>query len=147
MSNLPPVHEALTNPPESLTSNTPGSLTAHARSLPHGKEGLDVFDAPEYLSSVELEVEDVTAKCPITRQQDFYTVTIQYEPRNTCVETKSLKLYLAHFEDVGIFCEKLAHTICDDVGRTLHARYIKVTCEQSIRGGIRTTATAVGAFR
>ena len=87
--------------------------------------------------------DELTAFCPITRQPDFYTATIVFEPESLCLESKSLKLYLAHFHDQGVFCEELAVTIRDDVAAALRLgrERVHVTLRQKARGGITITAS------
>ena len=50
---------------------------------------------------------ELTAVCPVTDQPDFYTIDIEYVPGSSCIETKSLKLYLRTFDNRGVFAEHL----------------------------------------
>jgi 7-cyano-7-deazaguanine reductase len=92
---------------------------------------------------VELVSDELTAMCPITTQPDFYTATIEFRPRGLCLESKSLKLYLARFHDQGVFCEALSVQIRDDVAAALEldAAAVHVTLRQKARGGITITAS------
>ena len=105
--------------------------------------GLETFPNPG-VSEVEMQSDELTAVCPITGQADFYVATITYRPDALCIESKSLKLYLARFRNEGAFCEALAVQIRDDIAQALelgkHA--VEVTLEQKARGGITITATA-----
>ena len=87
--------------------------------------------------------DELTAVCPITGQPDFYVATIEYWPGPLCLESKSLKLYLARFRNEGAFCEALAVRIRDDVAEALELPAEKVTrrAEQKARGGITIVAT------
>ena len=104
--------------------------------------GLESFPNPG-VAHVELVSDELTAVCPITGQPDFYVASIEYEPEGLCLESKSLKLYLARFRDEGAFCEALAVRIRDDVAEALQlgAERVTVTLEQKARGGITITAT------
>jgi 7-cyano-7-deazaguanine reductase len=104
--------------------------------------GLETFANPGVVV-VEMVSDELTAVCPITAQPDFYTATIVYRPRALCLESKSLKLYLAHFREDGAFCEALAVRIRDDVrtALALEANEVRVTLVQKARGGITITAT------
>ena len=104
--------------------------------------GLEAFPNPG-VAHVELVSDELTAVCPITGQPDFYIASIEYEPEGLCLESKSLKLYLARFRDEGAFCEALAVRIRDDVAEALQlgAERVTVTLEQKARGGITITAT------
>jgi 7-cyano-7-deazaguanine reductase len=82
--------------------------------------------------------------CPITGQPDFYVATIEYWPDGLCIESKSLKLYLAGFRNEGAFCEALAVRIRDDAAEALELPpdKVRVTLRQKARGGISIVATA-----
>jgi len=88
--------------------------------------------------------DELTAVCPITGQPDLYRATIEYRPQSLCLESKSLKLYLAGFRNEGAFCEALAVKIRDDVAAALElsADDVRVTLVQKPRGGITITATS-----
>ncbi len=105
--------------------------------------GLETFPNPG-VSRVEMTSDELTAVCPITGQPDLYTATIEYEPHERCLESKSLKLYLMGFRDEGHFCEALAVKIRDDAAEALElpAERVRVTLVQKARGGITITATS-----
>jgi 7-cyano-7-deazaguanine reductase len=105
--------------------------------------GLETFPNPG-VEQVEMTSDELTAVCPVTSQPDLYTATIEYRPRALCLESKSLKLYLARFRNEGAFCEALAVRIRDDVAAALElaASDVHVTLRQKARGGITITATA-----
>ena len=50
--------------------------------------------------------DELTAVCPITAQPDFYVARIVYRPKALCLESKSLKLYLARFRNEGAFARR-----------------------------------------
>jgi 7-cyano-7-deazaguanine reductase len=105
--------------------------------------GLETFPNPG-VDRVEMVSDELTAFCPITRQPDFYTATIAYEPSALCLESKSLKIYLSRFHDQGVFCESLAVQIRDEVADALELERsrVRVTLRQKARGGITITASA-----
>ncbi len=103
---------------------------------------LDVFPAPAGLDLVIMTSDELTAICPVTGQPDYYTVDIEYAPGPLCIESKSLKLYLWHFRDRGVFCEQLAVNIRDKVVATVQPQTCTVTLVQKARGGITITAVA-----
>ncbi len=105
--------------------------------------GLESFPNPG-VAEVEMTSDELTAVCPITGQPDFYVARIAYRPNELCLESKSLKLYLARFRNDGVFAEALAVRIKNDVAETLglDAPAVTVTLTQKARGGITITATA-----
>ena len=105
--------------------------------------GLETFPNPG-VSRVEMTSDELTALCPVTGQPDLYTATIDYQPRELCLESKSLKLYLSGYRDQGHFCEALAVKIRDDVAEALElpADRVFVKLTQKARGGITITASS-----
>jgi 7-cyano-7-deazaguanine reductase len=105
--------------------------------------GLETFPNPG-VRHVEMCSDELTAVCPITGQPDLYTARIEYRPGASCLESKSLKLYLARFRNEGCFCEALAVRIRDDVAEALglDAGAVTVTLTQKARGGISIVAVA-----
>mgnify|MGYP000707547394 FL=1 len=104
--------------------------------------GLETFPSPG-IATVSLTSDELIAVCPITGQPDFYTAAIEYRPDGLCLESKSLKLYLATYRNEGVFCEALAVKIRDDVAEALELppEKVTVTLTQKARGGITIVAT------
>jgi 7-cyano-7-deazaguanine reductase len=104
--------------------------------------GLETFPNPG-VATVELTSDELAAVCPITGQPDLYLASIEYKPKALCLESKSLKLYLARFRDQGAFCEALAVQIRDDVASALELdkSRVHVSLRQKARGGITITAS------
>ncbi len=104
--------------------------------------GLETFPNPG-VELVEMVSDELTAVCPITNQPDFYNARIEYRPRNLCLESKSLKIYLSRFRDQGAFCEALAVQIRDEVAAALELERtdVHVSLRQKPRGGITITAS------
>src|SRR6476469_9229162 len=104
--------------------------------------GLETFPNPG-VAAVEMTSDELTAVCPSTGQADVYKAAIADEPHALCIESKSLKLYLARFRNEGAFCEALAVRIRDDVAEALalSQQHVHVKLEQKARGGITITAS------
>jgi len=85
---------------------------------------------------------EFTSRCPMTGQPDFGTVTIEYIADRTCVELKSLKLYLQAFRDEGIFYEAVTNRILDELVEVLRPRWMQVRTEWNPRGGMHSVVTA-----
>jgi 7-cyano-7-deazaguanine reductase len=104
--------------------------------------GIETFPNPG-VSRVEMTSDELVAMCPITNQPDMYTATIDYQPDALCIESKSLKLYLASFRNEGAFCEALAVRIRDDAAQALalSPEKVHVTLRQKARGGITIVAS------
>lgn len=105
-------------------------------------EGFDTFERPGNVARIEFNTDELRAVCPVTEQNDAYSLTIIYRPLERCVETKTLKLYLATFEGIPIFAEALAAKIAEDIHAAVNAMSTQVVLHQWMRGGIVTDVTA-----
>jgi 7-cyano-7-deazaguanine reductase len=91
---------------------------------------------------VHFETDDFTSLCPITGQADFARIDIDYVPDRLCVESKSLKFYLASYRNERAFNEAVTNRILDDFVRACAPREAIVTAQFSARGGIALTVRA-----
>lgn len=92
--------------------------------------------------SVEFICPEFTCICPMSGFPDFATITIRYEPREWCVELKSLKLYFNQFRQNGIFHEDVVNVICSDLVTLLDPHTIEVIGDFNVRGNIKTIVRA-----
>ena len=98
--------------------------------------------APERDYTIRIRVPEFTCLCPKTGQPDFAELTLEYVPDRLCVELKSLKLYVWSYRDQGAFHEAVTNLMLADlVGATL-PRFMRLTAEFNVRGGIFTTVVA-----
>lgn len=91
---------------------------------------------------IRFETADFTSLCPVTGQVDFAQITIEYVPDALCIESKSLKFYLASYRNERAFNEAVTNRILDDFVRACSPREAVVTAEFSARGGIALTVRA-----
>jgi len=91
--------------------------------------------------SIEIVCPEFTSVCPKTGQPDFGTITFTYTPHASCVELKSLKLYLQGFRNEGIFYETVVNRLLDDFVAACNPRRCTVKGVFTPRGGIGTTVT------
>ena len=63
-------------------------------------------------------------------------------PDAACVELKSLKLYIWSFRNEGAFHEAVTNRILDDLAKLMRPRFIRLTADFNVRGGIFTTVVA-----
>jgi len=73
---------------------------------------------------------------------DFGTIHITYTPAATCLELKSLKLYLWSFRNDGIFYERAVNRILDDLSAACKPITMTVVGDFNVRGGIKSVITA-----
>lgn len=85
--------------------------------------------------------EEFTALCPWSGLPDFGNVTIEYIPAKVCIELRSLKYYLLSYRQVGIYQEHAVNRIADDLARATRPRWMRVTLDYRIRGGIHTVTS------
>jgi len=91
---------------------------------------------------VRIQTEEFTALCPWSGLPDFGQLTIQYVPKERCIELKSLKYYLSSFRSVGMVQEKAATRILNDLVRLTEPLEMTVTLNYNVRGGLHTVVTA-----
>lgn len=92
--------------------------------------------------TIRMEIPEFTCLCPKTGQPDFATIELAYVPGELCVELKSLKLYIWSFRDEGAFHEDVTNRILDDIVAAISPRYLRVTGDFNVRGGIWTKVIA-----
>lgn len=97
---------------------------------------------PERDYTIRIEVPEFTCLCPKTGQPDFATLNLAYVPDKQCVELKSLKLYVWAFREEGAFHEAVTNAILDDLVKATEPRFMRLTAEFNVRGGIYTTVVA-----
>ena len=91
---------------------------------------------------IHMEIPEFTCLCPRTGQPDFATLVLDYVPAARCVELKSLKLYVWSYRNRGVFHEAVTNRILDDLVRATHPRFMRLTAQFYVRGGIFTTVVA-----
>jgi 7-cyano-7-deazaguanine reductase len=91
--------------------------------------------------TIEIVCPEFTSVCPKTGQPDFGTIIYRYCPLMTCVELKSLKLYLQRFRNQGIFYENVVNRLLDDFVKVSVPAWCEVVGRFTPRGGISTTVT------
>src|ERR1700733_3154623 len=106
-------------------------------------DDLETFDNPsERQYTIRMRIPEFTCLCPKTGQPDFATLHLEYIPDRACVELKSLKLYIWSFRDEGAFHEAVTNRILDDLVKATSPRFMRLTADFSVRGGIYTTVVA-----
>ena len=106
---------------------------------------LQVFKNPnidkDYL--IEIEIPEFSCVCPVTGQPDFATIYIQYIPDLSCLELKSIKLYVWSFRDKPDFHEAITNNIIKDIENACAPRFARVRAKFNVRGGTYPTITCV----
>ena len=92
--------------------------------------------------TIRIKAPEFTCLCPKTGQPDFATLHLEYVADKLCVELKALKLYLWSFRDEGAFHERATNEILDDLVKATKPRFMRLTAEWYVRGGIYTTVVA-----
>ena len=105
---------------------------------------LETFDnpTPERDYTIRIRLPEFTCLCPKTGQPDFATLNLEYVPEENCIELKSLKLYIWSFRDEGAFHEAVTNQILSDLVATCSPRFMRLTAEFNVRGGVYTSVVA-----
>src|SRR5438477_3661624 len=109
-----------------------------------GDARLETFPnpAPNRNYRIHFETDDFTSVCPVTGQPDFARIDIDYVPDRLCVESKSLKFYLASYRNECAFNEAVTNRILHNSIKSCAPRQVIVTAQFSARGGIALTVRA-----
>jgi 7-cyano-7-deazaguanine reductase len=105
---------------------------------------LETFQNPAHRRNywIHFETDDFTSVCPVTGQPDFARIDIDYVPDRLCIESKSLKFYLAAYRNERAFNEAVTNRILDDFVKACAPREAIATAQFSARGGIALTVRA-----
>src|SRR6201995_1259892 len=79
---------------------------------------------------------EFTLLCPVTGQPDFAHLVIDYVPKDTLVESKSLKLYLNSFRNHGAFHEDCTVAIGKKLVGLLKPKWLRIGGYFHPRGGM-----------
>lgn len=120
-----------------------GNSQAASPKSPH-QATLEAFPNPnpkrDY--SIRIDCPDFTSLCPVTGQPDFAEILVEYIPNDRCLETKSLKLYLASYRNVHSFNEGVINRILDDLVAACRPRKMRIEGRFAARGGLALTVIA-----
>jgi 7-cyano-7-deazaguanine reductase len=97
---------------------------------------------PERDFTIRISIPEFTCLCPKTGQPDFANLKLEYVADQDCVELKSLKLYMWSFRDEGAFHEAVTNHILGDLVSATNPRFMRLTADFNVRGGIYTTVVA-----
>lgn len=105
---------------------------------------LETFENPMKMRDyrIHMEIPEFTCLCPKTGQPDFARLTLDYIPDKKCIELKSLKLYIWSYRDQGAFHEAVTNQMLDDLVTVMKPRFIRLTANFYVRGGIFTNVVA-----
>lgn len=111
---------------------------------PESPSNLEVFENPEKRRRYDIEFTcpEWTALCPRSGFPDFGIITIKYQPKDFCVELKSLKLYINAYRDQRIFHEAAVNKILTDLVAVVKPWKMELLGDFNVRGNIKTIIRA-----
>lgn len=122
------------------------TLLGHASKLPQRPEEavLETFPnrTPQRDYWIHLDYPEFSSLCPVTGQPDTARLRIAYVPAEKCIETKSLKYYLASWRNTPLFNEDVVNRILDDLVKACAPKRAIVRGDFSARGGVKLTCQA-----
>lgn len=95
---------------------------------------------PDY--EITIEMPEFTSVCPKTGLPDFGTLVLRYVPKDSCLELKSLKMYILAYRNLGIFYENAVNRILEDIAKACQPVKASLTGEFSPRGGMMSIVEA-----
>jgi len=121
-------------------------LLGHESTLPQSPDEATLETFPNSFSTreytIELDCPEFSSLCPVTGQPDTARIRISYVPGAVCLETKSVKYYLASFRNQPAFNEEIVNRMLDDLVAAAKPIRMTVSGQFSPRGGISLTASA-----
>lgn len=90
---------------------------------------------------INIETDEFTTVCPWSGLPDFGTLRIDYIPDKQVIELRSLKYYLISFRNVGIYQEHLVNRILEDLIKVCKPKWMQITADYKVRGGINTVTS------
>jgi 7-cyano-7-deazaguanine reductase len=124
-----------------MTSNHPTLLGVSVKQPVEHIQALPLHDAHK-MKTVTFNITEFTAVCPVTNQPDYYDISIEINPGDFSIESKSLKLWLWQYRDKGIFCETITQEVLDEVVSIIRPVAATVSVTQASRGGIQVCSVA-----
>ena len=99
------------------------------------------FEDNDY--NIHLETAEFTSLCPKTQQPDFAKITVDYIPKDKCIESKGFKLYMFSFRSEGAFMERITNTILNDLVALVDPKWMRVVGDFAPRGGVGLVVEAI----
>jgi 7-cyano-7-deazaguanine reductase len=96
---------------------------------------------------IEIVIPEFTSVCPKTGLPDFGRITLRYTPDKSCLELKSLKMYVLAYRNLGIFYENVVNRFLRDVAAAAKPITATVVGEFTPRGGLHAKVTATWSKR
>jgi 7-cyano-7-deazaguanine reductase len=105
---------------------------------------LDIFEYkyPGRKITISFSCPEFTAICPFSDFPDFARINIDYVPSRSCIELKSLKLYINSYRSVKIFHEHVINRILEDFIRACDPLSVEIEGDFNVRGNIKTVIRA-----
>lgn len=114
---------------ESVSAIDPAAL----ETFPYEYTGKDI--------TINIDTDEFTAVCPWSGLPDFGTIRVDYIPGRVLIELRSFKYYLLSYRNVGIYQEHAVNRILEDLVRCAKPKWMKVTADYRLRGGVHTVAS------
>jgi len=117
------------------------------RSTPRAEMNLYLLDTFPYEFigkeiKIKFEIPEFTCICPFSDFPDFATIRLEYVPNESCVELKSLKLYVNSFREVKVFHEHVINLFLEDFVNACDPLSVEIEGDFNVRGNIKTTVRA-----
>src|SRR5215210_3843536 len=107
-----------------ITSRRLFSVSFLVPSRPSKRLETFVNPTPKRDYRIHMEIPEFSCLCPMTGQPDFATLLLDYVPDKTCVELKSLKLYVWSYRDRDAYHEAVSNQILGDLVNATRPRYM-----------------------
>ncbi len=100
------------------------------------------YECPGRDVAIDIDTDEYTAVCPWSGLPDFGRVVVRYLPARRILELRSFKLYLMSYRNVGIYQEHAINRMLRDIAACVRPKWMEITLEYKVRGGIHTVCRA-----
>ena len=94
--------------------------------------------SPKRAYEISIELPEFTCQCPFSGYPDFAVIRLVYQPSETVLELKSIKLYINSFRSIKISHEEVANKILDDLVAASNPAWMKLEADFNPRGNVHT---------
>ena len=92
--------------------------------------------SPERAYEISIELPEFTCQCPFSGYPDFAVIRLVYQPSETVLELKSIKLYINSFRSIKISHEEVANRILDDLVEACNPLWMHLEADFNPRGNV-----------
>ena len=103
---------------------------------------IDTIPAQGHRPVIEWVYAEFQSLCPVSERHDQGAVNIRYRPKDTILESKSVRNYLMLWRNKRNWQEYITEEIADILYHASEPEWLTVSINWSVRGGIAATTVS-----